>query len=57
MSDTFKHLLHCTDCDEHYYVLTRREDQPPYCPTCGGQEVVDATAPAAPDAAEEGDEE
>lgn len=57
MSDTFKHLLHCTDCDEHFYVLTQHEEQPAYCPLCGGQEVVDATAPATPETGEDGDEE
>lgn len=47
MAETFKHLLHCADCDEPFYVLTRREDQPSYCPLCGGDNVVDATqAPA-----------
>lgn len=57
MSQTFKHLLHCTDCDDQYFVLVRREDQPPFCPMCGGQEVVDATEQAAAPASDEGDEE
>lgn len=57
MSETFKHLLQCTDCDEAYYVLIRREDQPSFCPVCGGQEVVDATAQATAGTADEEDEE
>lgn len=57
MSDTFKHLLQCTDCDEHFYVLTQHEEQPAYCPLCGGHEVVDATAQVAPETGDEGDEE
>jgi len=55
MSNTFKHLLSCADCDETFYVLTRREDQPAFCPICGGQDVVDATQTEEP--VEDGDEE
>lgn len=54
MAETFKHLLQCADCDEPYYVLTRREDQPAFCPLCGGSDVLDATqAPATPADGEE----
>ena len=45
--NTFKHLLQCVACEEHFYVLTRHEDQPGFCPLCGSQEVVDASNPVA----------